>query len=130
MTSHDVVNRLRRITGEQSIGHLGTLDPGPVWSGYLGCALFGFAAVAIGMMLSSLTESDVVAFFPSEWQRDPSSPFLASGHHNVPWDDPRVLKHCFDSLPQSQSPSRRAAIEVLLTSAPKREVERLAPVFG
>jgi len=27
MTSHDVVNRLRRITGEQSIGHLGTLDP-------------------------------------------------------------------------------------------------------
>jgi len=27
MTSHDVVDRLRRITGEQSIGHLGTLDP-------------------------------------------------------------------------------------------------------
>jgi ABC-2 type transport system permease protein len=43
--------------------HLGSLDPGPVWSGYLGCAFFGFAAVAIGMMLSSLTESDVIAFF-------------------------------------------------------------------
>jgi tRNA pseudouridine55 synthase len=27
MTSHDVVARLRRITGEPSIGHLGTLDP-------------------------------------------------------------------------------------------------------
>jgi tRNA pseudouridine55 synthase len=27
MTSHDVVDCLRRITGEQSIGHLGTLDP-------------------------------------------------------------------------------------------------------
>jgi tRNA pseudouridine55 synthase len=27
MTSHDVVQRLRRITGERSIGHLGTLDP-------------------------------------------------------------------------------------------------------
>lgn len=27
MTSHDVVARLRRITGEQSVGHLGTLDP-------------------------------------------------------------------------------------------------------
>jgi tRNA pseudouridine55 synthase len=27
MTSHDVVNRVRRITGEKSIGHLGTLDP-------------------------------------------------------------------------------------------------------
>lgn len=27
MTSHDVVVRVRRITGERSIGHLGTLDP-------------------------------------------------------------------------------------------------------
>lgn len=27
ITSHDVVDRLRRITGERSIGHLGTLDP-------------------------------------------------------------------------------------------------------
>lgn len=27
MTSHDVVARLRKITGEKSIGHLGTLDP-------------------------------------------------------------------------------------------------------
>ena len=27
MTSHDVVVRVRRATGESSIGHLGTLDP-------------------------------------------------------------------------------------------------------
>ena len=27
MTSHDVVHRLRKLTGERSIGHLGTLDP-------------------------------------------------------------------------------------------------------
>ena len=27
MTSHDVVSRVRRITGEQAVGHLGTLDP-------------------------------------------------------------------------------------------------------
>ncbi len=27
MTSHDVVHRVRKITGERSIGHLGTLDP-------------------------------------------------------------------------------------------------------
>ena len=27
ITSHDVVSRLRRFTGEKSIGHLGTLDP-------------------------------------------------------------------------------------------------------
>ena len=27
MTSHDVVNRLRKLTSERSVGHLGTLDP-------------------------------------------------------------------------------------------------------
>jgi tRNA pseudouridine55 synthase len=27
ITSHDVVGRVRRLTGEQSVGHLGTLDP-------------------------------------------------------------------------------------------------------
>ncbi len=27
LTSHDVVNRVRRIVGEKSVGHLGTLDP-------------------------------------------------------------------------------------------------------
>src|ERR1700722_232552 len=26
-TSHDVVNRVRRIVGQRSVGHLGTLDP-------------------------------------------------------------------------------------------------------
>jgi ABC-2 type transport system permease protein len=43
--------------------HLGALDWGPVWAGYLGCVLFSLAAVAVGLMFSSLTESDVMAFF-------------------------------------------------------------------
>ena len=43
--------------------HLGALDWGPVFSGYLGCVLFSAAAIGIGLMLSSLTESDVIAFF-------------------------------------------------------------------
>jgi ABC-2 type transport system permease protein len=42
---------------------LGALDWGPVWAGYFGCVLFTFASVGIGLMYSSLTESDVVAFF-------------------------------------------------------------------
>src|SRR5215467_5533050 len=27
LTSHDVVNRVRRVLGQQAVGHLGTLDP-------------------------------------------------------------------------------------------------------
>ena len=36
--------------------------------------------------------NDVVAFFPREWQRDPGSPYLTSAYHDVPWDDPEVLR--------------------------------------
>jgi tRNA pseudouridine55 synthase len=63
MTSHDVVSRLRRITGESATGHLGTLDPmatgvlpvllgkytrlaqffGPMTKSYTGAIRFGFA---------------------------------------------------------------------------------------
>jgi tRNA pseudouridine55 synthase len=63
MTSHDVVSRLRRATGESMIGHLGTLDPmatgvlpvllgkftrlaqffGPLPKTYTGTIRFGFA---------------------------------------------------------------------------------------
>jgi ABC-2 type transport system permease protein len=43
--------------------NLGPLDWPTLWAGYLGCLLFSSAAVAVGMMLSSLTESDVIAFF-------------------------------------------------------------------
>jgi ABC-2 type transport system permease protein len=43
--------------------HLGTLDTGPVVSGYVGLALFSAAAVAVGLLVSSLTESQVIAFF-------------------------------------------------------------------
>ena len=43
--------------------HLGALDWGPVWAGYVGCLFFAGAGIGVGMMLSSLTESDVIAFF-------------------------------------------------------------------
>ena len=43
--------------------HLGALDMGPVYSGYLGLVLYSAAAVSIGLLLSALTESQVIAFF-------------------------------------------------------------------
>ena len=35
---------------------------------------------------------ETVALFPNEWLRDPHSPYLTQGHHDVPWDDPTLLK--------------------------------------
>ena len=43
--------------------HLGPLDWNPVWAGYLGLLLYTGAGIAVGMMFSSLTESQVIAFF-------------------------------------------------------------------
>lgn len=42
---------------------LGPLDWGPVWSAYLGLALFSAAAIAVGLLLSSITRSQAIAFF-------------------------------------------------------------------
>jgi ABC-2 type transport system permease protein len=43
--------------------NLGPLDTGPVFAGYLGLILFCAAAAAIGLLLSSLTDSQPIAFF-------------------------------------------------------------------
>ncbi|HEY3234912.1 MAG TPA: ABC transporter permease, partial [Polyangiaceae bacterium] len=43
--------------------NLGPLDMGPVLSGYFGLILFSAASVAIGLLVSSLTESQAIAFF-------------------------------------------------------------------
>lgn len=43
--------------------NLGPLDMGPVFSGYVGLILFSATAVAIGLLVSSLAESQAVSFF-------------------------------------------------------------------
>lgn len=41
-----------------------------------------------------VTEKDMVTLFPQEWMRDPASPFFASGYHDVPWEEPELLRAC------------------------------------
>jgi len=36
--------------------------------------------------------NDVVAFFPRAWQCEETRGWLASAHHDIPWDDPAVLR--------------------------------------
>jgi ABC-2 type transport system permease protein len=43
--------------------HLGSLDWGPIWAGYFGLVLFCAAGSAIGLLFSSITESQIIAFF-------------------------------------------------------------------
>lgn len=41
-----------------------------------------------------VTEKDTVTLFPQEWMRDPASAFLTSGYHDVPWEEPELLRAC------------------------------------
>lgn len=41
--------------------------------------------------------NDIVALFPREWRRDPSSEYLRIGFHDVPWDDPRLVQAALKS---------------------------------
>jgi hypothetical protein len=54
------------------------------------------AAISGGVVCETtkVTESDTIAFFPQEWLRNPGSAFLTSGHHDVPWEEPELVRLC------------------------------------
>jgi hypothetical protein len=41
-----------------------------------------------------VTEGDTITLFPQEWMRDPGSTFLTAGYHDVPWEEPELLRAC------------------------------------
>ncbi len=41
-------------------------------------------------------EQDVVALFPGELRRNPASPYLHSAHHDIPWDEPELVRDGVD----------------------------------
>lgn len=43
---------------------------------------------------TKVTENDTIAFFPQEWLRNPQSAYLQSGYHDVPWEEPALLRVC------------------------------------
>jgi biotin carboxylase len=71
------------------VGHL-SLGPGRDLPAALYSALSGdpFRAGP------KVTENDTITLFPQEWLRDPASPFLISGYHDVPWEEPELLRAC------------------------------------
>lgn len=58
-----VVMLLLTIPYPLSVASLGNLDAGPVFTIYLGVFLLGAAMIAIGIMFSSFTENQIIAFF-------------------------------------------------------------------
>ena len=51
----------------------------------------------------SVSRPDTVALFPAEWKRDPASRYIASGYHDVPWEEPGLIRYCLKSRLQDLS---------------------------
>jgi tRNA pseudouridine55 synthase len=60
LTSHDVVNRVRRMVGERSVGHLGTLDP--MATGVLPLVLGSYTRLAQFYLNSEKTYEGTIRF--------------------------------------------------------------------
>jgi len=71
------------------VGHL-TLGPGRDLPAALAAAVTGMEI----QQAPKVTEKNMVALFPQEWMRDPASPFIQSGYHDVPWEEPRLVEAC------------------------------------
>jgi hypothetical protein len=75
-------------------------NPRPVPITHLGAPVLGVdlcAALAAAMQgrpapAPESAHHERVALFPQEWRRDPSSPWLREVYHDVPWDDPPLLR--------------------------------------
>jgi hypothetical protein len=69
------------------VGHL-TLGPGRD----LPAALYAAVSGQTVRPAINLTEKDIIALFPGEWTRNPASTFLRSAYHDVPWEEPNLVR--------------------------------------
>jgi hypothetical protein len=60
----------------------------------------------------SVTQNNVIALFPHEWQRNPASSFLLTAYHDVPWEEPDLVRECMESPPQGGAWSLDALAQV------------------
>jgi hypothetical protein len=74
------------------VGHL-ALGPGRD----IPAAIFSAVVGQTTRVSPSVTEKDTIALFPQEWLRDSSSPYLRSAYHDVPWDEPELIRTCIGS---------------------------------
>ena len=96
------------------VGHL-TLGP----ERDLPAALYAVVSGQAVQPAPKVTEKDTIALFPHEWIRDSISAFLHSGYHDVPWQEPELVRACVrTSRKQSAWYSKRNCIQEFGRSAP------------
>jgi hypothetical protein len=87
------------IRDEAGKAHLIEINPRSPQTSYLA---FGAGHDLVSALVAQLDRAsptpravvtgDTVALFPQEWMRDPASPYLTTAFHDVPWDDPALIR--------------------------------------
>ena len=74
------------------VGHL-TLGPGRDLVAALCAASTGRAL----QESATITDKTTIALFPQEWVRNPQSPYLETAYHDIPWQEPALVRACVRS---------------------------------
>ncbi len=95
------------------VGHL-SLGPGRDIPAALYAALSGKAVE----VAPRITEKDTIALFPQEWIRDAESPFLRLAYHDIPMEEPELIRDCVSNY-QKQSAWYSKSVRKPVSSAAK-----------
>ena len=125
LTSHDVVNHVRRILGQRSVGHLGTLDPSA--TGVLPIVLGNLTRLAQFYAHSEKTYEGVIRFgFATDTYDADGDPTTARQDVNVNCDEVRALAAQFrgviEQMPPPFSAKKIAGVPAYKLARKKKEV--------
>jgi tRNA pseudouridine55 synthase len=103
LTSHDVVNRVRRILGQRSVGHLGTLDPSA--TGVLPVVVGNLTRLAQFYAHSEKTYEGVIRFgFATDTYDADGEPTTTPQHIQIKCDEVRALAARFRGIIEQMPP--------------------------
>jgi len=130
LTSHDVVNRVRRILGQRSVGHLGTLDPSA--TGVLPIVLGNLTRLAQFYAHSEKTYEGVIRFgFATDTYDADGEPTTPPQDVRINYDAVRALAAQFqgaiEQMPPPFSAKKIAGVPAYKLARKKQKVE-LKPV--
>ena len=130
LTSHDVVNRVRRILGQRAVGHLGTLDPSA--TGVLPIVLGNLTRLAQFYAHSEKTYEGVIRFgFATDTYDADGEPTTPLYHVHLTLDDVGAVAAQFrgviEQMPPPFSAKKIAGVPAYKLARKKQQVE-LKPV--
>jgi len=130
LTSHDVVNRVRRILGQRSVGHLGTLDPSA--TGVLPIVVGNFTRLAQFYMHSEKRYEGTIRFgFPTTTYDADGDPTAPAQSIILKLEEIRVLAAQFHGMLEQTPPpfsAKKIAGVPAYKFARKHQVVTLKPV--